>query len=303
MNFKFAPPKQYRDIFTPGKLTALMNEIESGTDRKEYKGLTVDEFSKVPSLYSSFDPREISVLDLEKDKIYITKDKKEIFGADIKAITLLMYNRPRSAYIDFGRVKQCYESIYSGAVPYPLLGFKRFFGINYDSFRLKFSGVEITDEYHILGGLEEAFRLDLLLGNTFASTYYNVEEDQIEWKNDFGLLLLGLLNYNMSAEEEVYLRVKSMGNYRGSPSTSYGSVKVKYCEELNSGLVDVYNIASKPMRLMMLQRWVWYGNHRCSDMICSATDWNAMPPKSDNITNVFTGLKPKGGLKGIFDIS
>src|SRR5210317_1143080 len=103
--FKFATGNVYRDIFAPGKLTALAEEIYSGLPRKDYKGLTVDELAQIPTLYASINPLEQSVLDIEDEKVFKTSNNKEVLGADIKAITMLMYDKPRTAYVDFGRVK------------------------------------------------------------------------------------------------------------------------------------------------------------------------------------------------------
>ena len=299
-NFNFAQPKVYRNIFTPGKLVELASEIYSGKDRKAYKGLTVDEFAKVPALYN-FNPREHSILDLEDEAEYVTANNEVVLGADIKALTMLMYDKPRSAYIEFGRTKQVHESIYSGAVPYPMLGFKRFSNIAYDKWRKAFGAAAVLNEKLELvddsEALEKAFKIDILLGNTFASTKYDASTDQIVWNDSYGLLLLSTLvgtGYRPNPETLNYLRIKGMGNFKGSFATAYGTARIDRSndEKIDNDIIDMFNKASTPMRLLMSQRWVWYGMHRNNDMIMDLQDWDFVPKKYDTVENVFTGLKP-----------
>jgi len=305
--FNFAAPKIYREIFKPGGLVSLAEEIYSGKDRKAYKGLTLDEFAKTPTLYSTFNPRELSILDLEDETVYKTTNGKEVLGADIKAFTMLMYDKPRTAYLEFGRVKQVHETMYSGAVPYPLLGFKRFHNIEYDKWRKMFdSGAYLDKSMNMVeedGALEKAFKIDILLGNTFSSTQYDASTDQIVWKDSPGLLLLSTLRgvgYRPNPETLQYLRIKGMGNHRGSFASSYGTARVDISkdEKIDNDIINMYNKAGTPMRLLMSQRWAWYGNHRCDDMIMDFQDWGHKPKKYDTVENAFTGLKPMKGTTG-----
>jgi len=308
-NFNFA---SYDDKFEPGKLTTLAEEVLSGKARKEYTGLSLDELARVPTIYGTLDPRECHVLDLEDEKIYKTSNGNELLGADIKSLTMLMYAKPRSAYVEFARVKQCHQTMYSGAVPLPLLGFKRFRDLNYNLWRGMFEHYASIDPktFQLVerrkNALEKAFRIDALLGNTLASTKYNSATDQIEWDTKgFGLLLLSSLigkGWRPNAETLNYLRVKGMGNYKGSFATTYGSARVDNStdDNIDSDIIKMYNAATTPLRLLITQRWAWYGNHRCDDMICDLQDWDIMPQKHDTITNAFIGLKPqKGTTTGI----
>jgi len=303
-NFKFGTPKMYRDIFTPGKLSELAEEVFSGKAAKDIKRLTPDEFAKVPAIYSSFNPREISVLELEDDKEYTTTNKQNVLGRDIKAITMLMYDKPRTAYINFGSVKQVHQSIYSGAVPTVLLGYKRFWNIEYDQWRAKYEGHAYIDpsNYTVVekeGDLELAFKIDVLLGNSLASTRYDASTDTIVWNDKgYGLLLLSTIRgkgYRPNIETLDYLRTKGMGNYPGTYATSYGSARIEPIsyENIDNDILIMHNKASKPMRLLMSQRWAWYGNHRCSDMICDFQDWAYVPKSRDTLSMSFTGLKTK----------
>lgn len=308
-NFTFKGPKIYREIFKPGSLTALTEEILNGAERKSYTGLTLDELAQVPSLYGAFNPREVNVLELEDEKVYKTPNGKEVFGSDIKSLTELMYRKPRTTYVEFGRVKQIHESMHSGAVPLPMLGFKRHFNIPYSKWMGTIEDFELDKKTFEIkakaGGLERAFKLDLMLGQTFASTIFNQVTGDIEWNDkDYGLVILSTLRgkgYYPSAIEMEYLRTAGMGNYKGSYASQYGTASITIKKPYDSDIIKMYNKASTPMRLLMAQRWCWYGNHRMSDMIMDLQDWDRIPPKHDTVANVFVGLKPSGD-RSVFGI-
>jgi hypothetical protein len=299
---KFAKPKIYRSMFTPGNLTFLAEEILSGKPVKDISRLTTNEMAQIPSLYSSFNPREQSILDLEDSKIYKTKNDDEVFGKDIKAITMLMYDKPRTAYWKPDK-PQIYDTSVCGGVPLPMLGFKRFWNIKYDSWREYFEKaayLNSEDEFNLVdseGAIESAFKIDILLGKTFASTTYNAGTDEIEWNDKgYGLLLLSTAvgkGFRPNAEQLSYLRTKNMGNYKGTFANVYGTARVDNHRDIDKDIVLLHNKASQAMRLLMTQRWAWYSNHRNTDMICDFQDWNFIPKAHDTIDNVFTGLKPK----------
>ena len=46
------------------------------------------------------------------------------------------------------------------------------------------------------------------------------------------------------------------------------------------------------MRLMLSQRWAWYGRHRNENMIMDFTDWSYMPKNVDDMSIAFEGIKP-----------
>ena len=46
------------------------------------------------------------------------------------------------------------------------------------------------------------------------------------------------------------------------------------------------------MRMLLSQRWIWYGNHRNSDMICDAVNWDELPPNIDSASQVFKQSTP-----------
>lgn len=315
---KFETFKRTPDIFKPGTLTSLAEEIYSGKPAKDISRLTPDQFAQLPSIYGTLDPVGLDITQLEDKKVYKTSLGKEILGADIKAITMLMYDKPRTAYIEFGREKQVHNTALSGAVPIPMLGFKRFRNIEYDRWRSAFDG-EITFDPETLemkpkddDSIRKAFKIDMLLGKTLASTFYDREANTIKWKGPLGLLALSALQadiWKLDVRTVKYFREYGMGNHKGNFATAWGTARLpdKLLDpKVEKRHIAMWNKAENPMRLMLAQRWAWYGNHRNTDMICSYRDWDIQPVAVDGTATAFIGLKPQdsatGGIGGMFGI-
>ena len=66
-------------------------------------------------------------------------------------------------------------------------------------------------------------------------------------------------------------------NHDGHWSTAYGTAGLKTNDEVSI----LWDEISTPMRLMLAQRWIWYGKHRNTDMICDFQDWDSMPKSLD----------------------
>lgn len=295
--------KNYVDFFTPGRLTELADTIYSGKARKEYTGLSVDDLVKLPTLYGTLDPRGSPILELDDNEEFVTSNKKVVLGSDIKSITWLMYDKPRSAYVDYGGVKQVHSSIHSGAVPIPLLGYKRFRKLKYNAWRDRIDYIELTDDFTIHSedeGLERTFRLDLLLGHTFASTKYNAATDSIEWNDKLGLIPLSTLigkGYKLAPEVVQYFR-KNIGKYKTHFAVTYGAASIDKTVDgsIDDDLIKMHNACSTPMKLMLSQRWCWYGNHRNDDMICDFQNWDNIPLSVD-------GTGQDSLVKGLSNVS
>ena len=305
------------DIFKPGTLFNLLDEIREGTPAKECKQLTPDELATIPAIYATLDPlQDITAIPDEEE--ITTGNDKVIMGKDLKAITMLMYLKPRTAYCKFGKEVQ-YRSAVSGAVPLPMLGFKRYRKIPYeywhDQIKEELSSVvkgeNKLDIYHVFkpDALEKIFKIDLLLGKTLASTYYDPVDDTIKLNEmkDWGLVLLSAFRdetFRPQVPDVRYFRVAGMGNYSGNMATRYGAAAIssgRIPAGVNERAIALHNKASTPMKLLLAQRWAWYGMHRSSDAINDYRDWDNMPKNLDNMSGGFVGVAPlaaEGGNSG-----
>lgn len=284
--------------FAPGKLTELGEKILSGADRKSYRGMKPDDLIKLANFYSlpkTLDLREIP----DEEELQI--DNQAITGLDLKTITLVMWQKPRTAYVDFGKIKQVHSSLYSGAVPIPLLGLKRKKNRPYSFLNDRMVGwVELDDDNIIVekkpGALERCWITDMWLGQTFTSTKW--QNDQIVWAQP-GLLLLNTLAESMrpTAAEVRYLREKGMGGHKGHWATAYGtaSADIPDDKKLRPAVLQLYNKCDSPMRLMLAQRWCWFPKQRNKDMISDAWDFDNQPPAADK--DMFAGLEPQPDTK------
>ena len=72
------------------------------------------------------------------------------------------------------------------------------------------------------------------------------------------------------------------GNQSIGAGTSATAFKEKDKDEKRQEFIDLYNSASKWMRLLLTQRWIWYPTHRTTDMITDWRDWGNMMPSVDN---------------------
>lgn len=295
-----------RDVFEEGFLTQLAEDVLAGKPVKEIKRLTTAELNRIPEIYAQvdFEPCETvgcdqSILDyIESDKVYTTGNKKEILGRDIKAITSLMYLRPRTAYWK-PDAPQIHDSSVSGGVPLPMLGFKRWRGIPYMAWN-QLLGQTVNPKQPFVddeGMLYDAdpnqvYNIDLLLGYTLASTYYCEEDDQIKLSDGLGLQLLSYydnVEWRPNYNDIHNFREHNMGNYKGSYASTYGAVEIKDDDSIP---IHIHNMCNTPMRLMLSQRWIWYGNHRNSDMICDFQNWDNIPKSVDTMSRQMLGLAP-----------
>jgi hypothetical protein len=320
------------DIYKPGFLTSLTEDVLSGKPVKEIRRLTTDEMHRLPEIYAQIDytPTNLYELDpitkwIEDEKEYKTGNGKTILGADIKAITMLMYLKPRTAYWKPDKA-QIYDTSMCGAVPIPLLGFKRWKGIDYSKWF--FDPCEEFDHIHVYTNQEDSapyidldtdtdwgdnfiqyvFALDLLLGHTLASTSYNMTTDMVEWNKSWGLVMLSQFKgekYRPNALDINAYRQYGMGNHPGSYASAYGTAKVELEDGHDITRTHLYNNCSTPMRLMLAQRWAWYGNHRNSDMITDFQNWDNLAGSVDNVNAKLRGMTPSDSpmdnLKRRFD--
>lgn len=276
-----------RNIFEPGFLTQLTDDVISGKPSAEIRKLTTDEMQRLPEIYAplNYKPdmlKELSVNDfIDGNSVYKTPNGKDITGEDIKAITMLMYLKPRTAYWKPDK-PQIYDSSCCGAVPLPMLGFKRFRNINYEDWFIADQDISVV------------FNLDLLLGATLSSTKYDDSAGEVCWNKSLGLYRLSDNRgggTRPNANDVKRFRTKGMGNHAGSYASVYGTSQVP---EEGANLSDkLYNRCTTPMRLMLAQRWAWYGKHRNSDMICDFEDWDNIPK---DIETVFDKLEPQVGI-------
>ena len=313
-----------RDILTPGELTKLTDDVLSGLPTSKIKRLTTDEMHRIPEIYAGIDYSpdnlmEGTILDyLEDDKVYKTHNKKEVLGSDIKSITLLMYLRPRTAYWKPDK-PQIHDTSVCGAVPLPLLGFKRYRGIPYYAWQRELCAegfqpiVYFDDNDHPSSFILDKGRdidwteaecpiyaVDMLLGKTLASTTYNEKTDSIDYTK-LGLVMLSFFDdeaFRPDYNDVHHFRAHNMGNFTGSFASAYGTAKVPEDwdeEEFDPHIVRyiMHNECTTPMRLMLSQRWAWYGLHRNTDMICDFLDWDNIPKSVDNMSVAMEGLKPK----------
>ena len=313
MKFQFQS-LTHTDVFAKDRLYNLLQDVREGKSVKNINRLTPDQLMQIPSIYASLEP-SINIPDIDDNDQFTTGNNKVIYGKDLKAITMLMYWKPRTAYCDFGKEKQM-RSAASGAVPLGLLGYKRFRNIPYDKWR---RNISVDYVYDISSGsielqiddetLRKIFKIDLLLGKTYASTYYDETEDTVKINKDnkWGLALLSAFTgeqWKPTPEDIRYFR-DNMGNYRGSFATTYGAARIEDGRDMPP-IVRLYNKCDTPMRLLMAQRWAWYGMHRNSDMICDFQNWDNMPQNLDNMSAGFVGMKPVANAtnsgKGVFGV-
>lgn len=300
------------NIFEPGRLKSLYEDLNSGASTKDVKQLSVDQLAQIPSIYAKLET-DVDITKLENDKVYKTGNDKDILGSDIKAITMLMYTKARSAYCNFKPGNQVHTPSVNGAVPLGLLGFKRFRGIPYDKWRMAILH-HVECDYDVENrkfkfkfskeALEKIFKLDLLLGKTLASTYYDASDDTIKLNEEknWGLVLLSALDTVMwtpKAQEIHLFRTVGMGNFSGNFATTYGTAGIKNAPKERSHITFMYNKCDTPMRLLIAQRWAFYGMHRGSDMICDFQDWDNLPKSIDDTSVAFKGIEPQQQQQGL----
>ena len=268
------------DIFSEGYLLQLATSIIAGEEK--VNRLSTNELSKIPEIYAKIDynpESEGCILDyIEADKVYKTGNGQEIVGADIRAITSLMYLKPRSAYWKPDK-PQIHDSSVGGGVPLAMLGFKRWKGINY------------YDWYKDQESVQDVYNVDILLGKTLASTVYDFSTDMVSF-DEKGMGLVLLTAYKNRATVGDIKKLRTGNTFKNHHFASgYGASKVAGGED--NPIIKMHNLCNTPMRLMMSQRWVWYGKHRNSDMICDYGDWDNIPKSVDDLSVAIKGEEPQ----------
>ena len=298
----------------------LYIDLKSGADVKSVNRLSVDDLARVPEIYGSLEPNKLDIPSIESDAEYVTPNKNVILGKDIKALTAMIYEKPRTAYVDFGKTSQVHNSIASGATPLALLGFKRFRGVDYGKWkkavldkttcRITMQGRKLEWTVNNDEDLKIYWKLDMLLGKTLASTYYDSSTDTINWNQKMGLMQVSTLwgkGWIPDATTVRYLRDSGMGNHRGNFATAWGTARIsedRIPDKVDKDIIRLWNICDNPVRLMLSQRWCWYGMHRCTDMITNIIDWDKQTENVDKLSTSFKGELPKeqkdiGGLFGL----
>lgn len=302
--------------FKPGGFTTLMQEVNSGKSVKDINRMTPNELARVPQIYGILDPAMYIPEDVEDDKIYKLKNGDEVLGSDIKAITMLLYTKARSAYTDFKGTNQIKERDVNGAVPLGLLGHKRANNISYSRWQKSIQPyLRVVKEergstivYHVEPtkdeSLEKVFKVDLLLGKTLASTEVDNDTGEIRWKKDlksnYGLIVLSTFHqaaWRPNRKEVEFFREYGWGNYKGNIFTSFGTSRItkttEDVENVDKDKVWLYNNCDTALRLMLAQRWAWFDKHRTEDMITDFQNWDNLLKAVDAPSNAFQGLKPK----------
>ena len=301
---KFTPHKSYTsDLFTANHLNTLAQRLFAGEKLTAKEKLSESQLAQVVGMYARFDP-EFDIRDVEDDKLYSTHDGKDFLGSDLKAITALMYSKPRTAYLDNKR-PFIHDSSLSGAVPLPMLAFKRHRGISYNAFRMSeddFYYGEDTINTLQCENVEKLWKLDQLLGNSLAST--SIVDGVVTVNKLWGLGMLCAFVEDMFPEwnYKVIRICRDLGfgtKRRGSFASAFGASAIHFGdikEELTAQevyFIHLYNNCNAAVRHLLTQRWAWYGLHRNSDMICDPRDWTNLPISVDKTSNVFIGVKPQ----------
>lgn len=310
-----------KSIFASERLYKLYTDLKSGADVKSVQRLSIDDLAKVPEIYGALDPNGLDIPSLDNEQEFTTANKNVILGKDIKALTAMIYEKPRTAYVDFGRKSQVHEALASGATPLALLGFKRFRGIDYDKWRrvllrdttsrVTYTGRKldwaVTNDEDIV----KFWKLDMLLGKTLASTYYDPSTDSINWNQKFGLMQASTLEGRGWMPDAItvrFLREAGIGNHRGNFATAWGTARIsedRIPDKVDKDIIRLWNASDNPVRLLISQRWVWFGQHRCSDNICSILNWDEMPENIDKVSTGFKGNEPKEqekDIRGLFGL-
>lgn len=263
-------------ITEQGVITDILIKLRN--EDKTVRKLTENELMQVPNIYGSLDPT-MDILNIDnKDKC--NTDAGTITGADLKALTAIIYEYPRTAYVDCGKKPQYMVPLASSACPLALLGWKRKQNIPYNSWRLD------KDLFHIEEGkikladenaLKQLFKLDLYLGKGLAST--GLSGGTLSLRKGHGLGMLSPITDIEYLRKDIrYFR--EQGTYRNQNfASTYGATKV---EENGRDITVLYNSCNALLKLMIAQRWVYYGLHRASDLICDFRDWDNIPPSIDD---------------------
>jgi hypothetical protein len=264
-----------RNFFTT-KYNALCNE-------EKITKLTPSNLTHCISVYSAFNPREVSIFELDSAHTYKTVNGDHILGADIKALTFMMYRFPRSMYAAFTKASgpQYKNSSISSGAPIPLVGYKRFHNMPFSICYTKKTEPDII------------FKYDMLLGQALSST--SIMDNTIIIKDNKGLITAKQANVKMlPTAVALEHRISSFGNRNGSYLTGFGASQIVG--------QDDYNSCNHALRHMMLQRWIYAPAYRSDDMICDIEDFDNMPEaleekvltiKKDMLSVEVVGTTPK----------
>lgn len=279
------------NIYKQGFLNDFASNIFAG---EKVKKLNDQQFAQVISMYGMLDIN-FNIREIENNNEYISSNNNVFYGKDLKAITALMYDKPRSAYWSSAKA-HIYDSSLSSAVPIPMLAMKRFRNVAYSHYMLK-----TVD-------LSNLWQLDQMLGRALAST--SIVEGRVVLNKLMGLgALCNVKIVGWTSKVIRYLREEGFNSRKGHYASTFNAgVVSEDNEDLSEeeiSFVALYNSCNAAIRHMLTQRWVWYGNHRNSDMICDPRDWDNVPTSVDTTSNVFIGIKPKpkGGIADYYDIS
>jgi hypothetical protein len=261
------------DIFKPGYLDNLYEKVLNGEELKKTEKLDISALSQIVTIYAGINPRKQRILELDDNDKIKTYNDKIVLGKDVKSITLLMWLKSRSAYVDFGRITQVHQASLSGAVPIPLLGFKRYWNIPYNSWRTKALQCKTV---------EEMFNLDILLGRSLSST--GLDNGTVYEEGLYGLIQASKnIEEMFDADTVLEFRKASYGKRAGNMLAGYGANHIP-------GAPEGYNESNTFIRMMLMQRWTYFSNHRCDEMICDVTNWDNMPEpvEGNNVVNFKT---------------
>ena len=290
------------NLLSGGYLFSLAERLFAGEKLSAKEKLSESQLHQVVNMYSKLSP-DFDIREIENDKTYQTHDGKDFLGKDLKAITALMYSKPRSAYLNNKR-PFIYDTSLCAGVPLPMLAFKRHRNLCFNGFRMSPKDFNVHE-----GGIieclevEKMWKLDQLLGHSLAST--SLENGSVHINETYGLgMLCGLQSEDIKGwtyKPVRILRELGFGKRRGNFASTFGASSVPLNtieEELTKdekAFVLLYNHSNAAVKHLLTQRWAWYGNHRNDDMICDPRNWDNTPLSVDKDSNSFIGIKPQQG--------
>lgn len=250
-------------IFSPGRISSLLAELD-GNSKKPSK-FTEQEMARIPEIFANTYEYK-NLLNIPLDEIETPEGNKVAIN-DFYSLVLILYKYSRGQYYKFNG-PQYRDTSFSAGTPLPLLGYKRYHGKCYSEFMPK-------DPENI----EEVFYADLRLGRAFASTL--IDGENVLVTPDLGLCRLKKDIIPNVGLIQMIRKSCTPGNQNMGTGTSATAFKEKDKDEKRQEFIDVYNNASKWMRLLLTQRWIWYPTHRTTDMITDWRDWGNTIPSVD----------------------
>lgn len=277
-----------------GYLSTLYEELSSTDIKKPANALTTSELMQIPTFFASVPP-DFNIATWDSD--VTSANGHTLTAKDFRSLVAIMYLFPRGKYWKAASHEKAYTCTQvSGAVPFPMLGFKRFQNIPYSHFMPK---KELS--------IEECFKLDCLLGNAYASTGFD-NEGVVNWSQKAGLAKL-CMEYTtdlksgwpeMTVGMIRWLRTEGFGKRQGNPQAGYGANMVQ--SKLSDPFVVLYNDSNVYIKHLLTQRWLYYYMHRNDDMICDVRDWDNIPGSADSTTAKMNELDPVVNTKAAFGL-